>query len=280
MPLNQDWRRRFALSSADLGALRERWAEAGRLAWEAGTRAGRDVQARTQQELERLGRNVLAQAQQEQATARAQTQAVQSGLRTGAKVVRDGVSIMKDVAKQTPRAIADGVRDVDDVLTIPSHMMRRGDRDDPGPKRLVLQWAAGTGPQTRTLGPDSTFSREFAPAPSVQDFVRETIAAAPDASVYQPRGRADFGVTEFLQDARADNGASHVIGTFGLKGERAEDRINWTADNDMSLRSALAGRYLNKAGLRIVPNPRRPFPFGTTHQTVQFSTGLDGRPLR
>jgi len=86
-------------------------------------------------------------------------------------------------------------------------------------------------------------------------------------------------VTEFGEDARAGNGAAHVIGTFGLGGERRGDTIEWQATNDMGLRSFLGGRYLGKAGLPMAPNLSWSGPLGTKHQVIQFSTDLEGKPL-
>lgn len=50
------WGRGFHVSSQDLADLHRHWADVGRQVWDAGTRAGRDVAARTEQELEALGR--------------------------------------------------------------------------------------------------------------------------------------------------------------------------------------------------------------------------------
>ncbi|WP_430425569.1 hypothetical protein [Phenylobacterium sp.] len=92
--------------------------------------------------------------------------------------------------------------------------------------------------------------------------------------------RADFGVSEFIEDAVAGNQASHVIGTFALAGQRRGDEIDWWAENDMDRTSFYAGRIARKVGLPVVPKRSRPGPQGSTEQTILFRTDLRGRPLR
>ena len=244
------WGRAFDVSSAELADLRQTWADAGRQVWDAATRAGRDIQARTRQELETLGRNYHSQANEERAAAQAASR------------------------------IASGV-----VKTV-AHVARPGSEDDPGPGRLATEWATGAGPQKRVLGPDSSFSREFVQAPSVRRHLRDYVEDwrrrdddMSNAYANPPDKRATFGVREFMSDLYAGNGATHFVGSWGVEGDRRGDRVDWRAENDTDATSFMYGRPLRDAGLPSTSSWSRPLPAGRTHQTIQFSTDLKGRPL-
>lgn len=56
------WAREHQLTSAERAALKEVWRHAGRKVWAAATRAGENVQARTEHELEALDRSHLEQS--------------------------------------------------------------------------------------------------------------------------------------------------------------------------------------------------------------------------
>lgn len=169
------------------------------------------------------------------------------------------------------------------VTMPPAPFLRQGAVGDPGPGRLYEEFRTGDGPQRRILGSQSAFSREFAVAPSVQEHVQDTLGLWKQRNggvdmFVNPR-RADFGVSEFIEDAVAGNQASHVIGTFALAGQRRGDEIDWWAENDMDRTSFYGGRIARKVGLPVVPKRSRPGPQGSTEQTILFRTDLGGRPL-
>ena len=290
------WGRAFDVSSAELADLRQTWADAGRQVWDAATRAGRDIQARTRQELELLGRNYLSQAKEERAAAQAAGHAINSLSRSGADVVRRGAASVGSQARAAARAQTDvaltqqaqQVRAADSAVRFvtmpPAPFLRQGTPTDPGPGRLYDEFRNGEGPENRVLGPRSSFSREFADAPSVRAFVRESLGnwnrQNGGEDMYRNPRRADFGAGDFVTDAAAANGAAHVIGTFGLAGERRGDTVDWWAENDMGRRSYYGGRLLRKAGFEGIPDLPRPGPQGTTHQTILFRTDLHGKPMR
>ena len=85
---------------------------------------------------------------------------------------------------------------------------------------------------------------------------------------------------EAPDDSHQDgNGASHFVGSWGVHGERRGARIDWDVENDTDTTSFLYGRPLRKVGLPTVPSYARPRRGGRTHQTIQFSTDLEGVPL-
>ena len=137
---NSEAGRSVGPSSAQLGALRRTWADAGRQAWDKATRTGQNVLARTQSELEALGRRELA--------------------RVEALAQAGGQAIAK-VAKATYDVIGGPVN-------LAGRMSRAGTDADPGPGLLVAEFATGRGPQRRVLEPSSSLSREYVRAPSVQ----------------------------------------------------------------------------------------------------------------
>lgn len=137
------------------------------------------------------------------------------------------------------------------------------------------------------LGPDSSFSQEFAKAPSVQQHLKGYVAdwRARDGGLsgryVGPRAkRAVFGPDQFLMDLDAGNGASHFVGSWGVQGEARGDRIDWQADNDTDTTSLLYGTPVRRMGLPAAPSYKRPAPDGRTHQSIRFTTDLDGVPLR
>lgn len=129
----------------------------------------------------------------------------------------------------------------------------------------------------------SLISEEFAKAPSVQEYVRDSIANWRNQNggvdMYRNPDRRNFGLGDFSKDAVALNGAAHVIGSFGMAGERRGDRIDWWAENSMGEHSFYAGNALDKLGIPGQTDHPRPGPSGTTHQTILFTTDLDGRPI-
>lgn len=289
------WGRGFDISSAGLDELRQKWADAGREAWDKATRLGQDIKARTRAELEALGRDYLEQAKQEREQAQAINRGIAAGTRAVAGAARRGAAEVKRGAQayghaQAAAALAatgQQVQAADEAWRFatmpPAPFLRQGTENDPGAGRLYEEFRTGSGPQDRVLGATTSFTQEFVQAPSVRAFVDQSLADwrgknGLSASYRNPR-RADFGVTEFTQDALAGNQAAHVIGTFGLAGARDGDAIDWRADNDMSRKSYYAGRLLQKAGLPTVPSRERPGPQGTTHQTILFRTDLQGRPI-
>jgi hypothetical protein len=236
--------------------LSDGWADAGREAWNRATRLGVDIKAHTQAELEALGRDYLEQSRQE----RDEAQAVSRGVTATAKLA--------------------------------SHAFRPGTPADPGPGRLGAEWVTGLGPDKRVLGPASSFSREFVEAPSVQAALRKDVSdwrtrdAGMSGTYVVPHGRrANFGLSEFMMDLHAGNGASHFVGSWDAQGQRHGDRIDWQAKNATDLTSFGYGRILKEAGLPAPPSyPRQlwgapTLPGGRTRQTILFSTDLSGRPL-
>lgn len=158
---------------------------------------------------------------------------------------------------------------------------------DPGPGRLLVEWATGTGPRARELGPETAFSREFTEAPSVQGHLKDYVAAwraqpggLTGAYVSPSEKRAVFGVDAFVNDLEAGNGASHFVGSWGVRGSKRDDHIDWEADNDTDTTSFFYGRPLRQRGLPAAPSYDRPWPGGRTHQVIQFSTDLQGVPRR
>ena len=244
---DEDWRRRMLTSSADLSELRARWRDAGQEAWDAATRLGKDIKARTSQELEALGRQQFEAAERQQAATDAVGKAVGS------------------------------------AALLPLRIARPGTETDPGPGRLAAEWALGSGPERRILGLDSSFSREFVQAPSVQDYVRRQTGAWRQANgiqgSYTPDTRATFGPKQFVEDGLAANGAAHFVGSWGVSGARRGEGIDWQAENDSDTTSFFGGTPLRAAGLPVVPSYARPWPGGRTHQSIQFRTDLNGRPL-
>jgi len=286
------WMPRLLMSSAELDGLKRQWGEAGRRAYDQAIRTGRQVLARTESEIEALGRAQLEQEKLQRAQADAVRDAAGRAVRGGVSTVRKGVA-----AAGAAQVQADKLRLAQDEVVARSaagavktavRAVRPGSPADPGPGRLATEWATGRGPETRVLGPESSFSQEFVEAPSVRGYLREYLGdwrqrEGGVAGVYRnpPDRRARFGLTEFMDDLAAGNGASHFVGTWGVRGERRGDRIGWAAENDTDTTSFFYGRPLREAGLPHVPAyPRRtPRPGGRTHQTIQFSTDLDGRPL-
>lgn len=290
---NPNFGRGFRISTRQLGDLQSTWREAGRRVWEAGTRLGQDVKARTEKELEALGREHLRQAELRKAQARAAGQAVEGITRQGVAFVRgaptaitQGVRDVANATKSLPDAIRSGARGTVGAYKIAAHSAAPSSSADPSPARLTLEWATGLGPERRTLGPDSSFTQEFVQAPSVQGYLRRHIADWADreggvsGSYVVPQDRrANFGVSEFQRDLDAGDAASHFVGSWDARGERRGDAIAWTVENDSDLTSLGGGRILQKMGLPYLRSYERPWPGGRTHQTIRFRTDLDGRPL-
>lgn len=287
---NPNFARGFQISSAQLGDLRRKWGEAGRQVYADAIRTGRNVMARTEAEIEALGRAHVQQAELQQAQARAVAQATAGGVRRTAKAVSQQVQ-----AAGAAQANADSLRHAQEeslrrtatsVARTAAHVMRPGTPSDPGPVRLYGEWATGVGPERRMLGPESSMSREFVQAPSVQGYLRQHIAdwrrrdGGVSGTYVRPHARrANFGEGEFLMDLDAGNGASHFVGSWDATAERQGDQIDWTVENDTDLTSFGAGRILRKSGLPFWRSYSRPWPGGRTHQTMHFSTDLNGRPL-
>ena len=243
-------------SSTQLGALRRTWADAGRHAWDKATRTGQNVLARTQSELEALGRRELALVE-------ASAQVGAQAFAKGARVTYDGIP---------------------GLFKLPLHISRAGTSADPGPGRLVAEFATGRGPQRSVLGPSSSLAKEYVRAPSVQGDLRNAVADWRGRKGGQ-QGRytnydADFSIPDLARDVWAGNGATNVIGSARLDAERRGDAINWSATNKMGLNSMFIGNRLSKFGLPGVPDASRPGPFGSTRQVIRFTTDLHGNPIK
>lgn len=297
MPSQTDWRSRFLLSSVDLDALKRQWADKGRQVYDHALRTGRNVLARTESELQALGRAELALEAMRSSQDKVVREAAQRAVQSAAAKVRGGL-----VAVGTSQAQSDELRRKQDAVVAQSAAgaaktairgVRPGSPTDPGPGRLAAEWATGGGPERRVLGPESAFSREFVEAPSVRRYLeqyvrdwREQEGGLTGAYSNPPNQRAKFGATEFMDDLVAGNGASHFIGTWGVQGRRRGDQIDWAAENDTDTTSFFYGRPFREIGLPHVPSYPRyapgglgPRPGGRTHQTIEFSTDLEGRPI-
>lgn len=293
--------RGFQISSAELEEMRRKWRDAGQWAWNAATRLGRDVRARTEAELEALGRSTLAKAEREEARAKAAVKQVATvagqglrDLKAGAQQARGQVKAMTQAVAGAGKAVtqqsARGTQLANNVLAeLPASILRLGTEADPGPGRLLSEWALSSGPDTRTLGPQSSFSREFASAPGVQMHVQRALAHAQErpggwnanggqysgyaAEYHKPRPRIAA-----VEDVLAGNGAASVIGSYGLDGEKHGDHVDWSARNEMDTNSFFAGNVLGELGLRGVPQWSPRYPLGAKRQVIQFRTDLEGRP--
>ena len=251
---NSEAGRSVGPSSAQLGALRRTWADAGRQAWDKATRTGQNVLARTQSELEALGRRELA--------------LVEASAQAGAQAFAKGAKAM--------------YAPIERPVNLAFRLSRAGTMADPGPGRLVTEFATGRGPQRSVLGASSSFSREYVRAPSVQGHLRNAVAdwRRRDGGQGQYTNYdADFSIPEAVADVRAGNGASNVIGSARLDAERRGDWIDWSATNKMGLNSMFVGNRLSKIGLSGVPDASRPGPFGSTRQVIRFTTDLHGNPI-
>lgn len=98
------WRRRFQVSAQDLADLRRGWTDVGRQVWESGTRAGRDIKARTELELEALGRAHERQVEQAQRAGDRVKEAVGEGLRRGERAVRQFTAVAVPAVTSAARA--------------------------------------------------------------------------------------------------------------------------------------------------------------------------------
>ena len=162
-----------------------------------------------------------------------------------------------------------------------------GSNTDPGPGRALNEWRTGSGPQTRILDPSSTFSHEFAIAPSTQAVIARALKtwenrpgglAGEDSRYRLIDYAASFGPTAFISDAAALNGAAHVIGSFRLDGIIDGDAIHWRSTNDMGLHSFGGGHWTDKLKLPgDMQDIDRPSPFGTTRQYIYWDTDLGGK---
>lgn len=244
------------------------------------------MKAGTEQELEALGRNYLRNAEAKQA----QVQAVRQGAGQVAAVVAGALRRVGEAdlqAERLRRAQDEAVqRTAAGFAKTAVRALRPGSNDDPGPGRLAAEWATGLGPQKRVMEPDSSFSREFVEAPSVRGHLRDYLSDWAQREgglvgeyVNPPDRRARFGANEFAMDLEAGNGASHFVGSWGVHGERRGDQVDWEAENDTDTTSFFYGTPLRKAGLPVVPSYARPLPGGRIHQSIRFSTDLEGRPI-
>jgi len=152
-----------------------------------------------------------------------------------------------------------------------------GTFDDPGPARILREFRLGDGPGRRVLFPGSSFSSEFAASPSTRNVVRRALeewkarygGMRAQGGTFTD-GRATFGVGRFLMATEGMNAAAHIIGSFNYEGRLvAPNRIEWTATNDMSLRS-----YFYSGP---VQNLQRPARYGTTTQVIIWQTDVNGR---
>jgi hypothetical protein len=161
-----------------------------------------------------------------------------------------------------------------------------GSDGNPGPGRLVAEWRTGRGPQTRVLAPESSFSRQFATAPSTQRTVDSAIGAwkrrpggfsGADGRFQLTGYRGVFGPTAFVEDAWVRNAAAHVIGSYSLSGIVDRDVIHWQAVNNMDIESFAGGHWLEHINVPAdTLNVDRPLPFGTTRQIIRWDTTLTG----
>src|SRR3712207_5021089 len=84
------WAKGFRTSPEARHNQRQAWLQKGREIWAEGTRIGRNVVARTEQELEALGRAGTNEAARQQQQARAIVNTVTARVRPGAGAVRPG----------------------------------------------------------------------------------------------------------------------------------------------------------------------------------------------
>lgn len=292
------WLPRLNVSSAELDALKRKWEEAGRQVYANAIRTGGAVLARTQSEIEALGRAHVEQEKLQRDQQAAVRKGVSALVSRPVEQVRRAGGAVKRAAYATGVAVAeaDRLKQAEDKLVaaatvgaakLPLRFARPGTPSDPGPGRLTTEWALGAGPEERVLGPESSFSREFVQAPSVQEHLRGYIqdwrqrpGGISGAYVNPADRRADFGVIQFIEDLAAGNGASHFVGSWGVGARRNGDKIDWAAENDTDTTSLFYGRPLREAGVPYVRSYPRPSPGGRTHQTIRFSTDLEGRPIQ
>lgn len=115
-------RMRAAIQHGAEGAerLRGQWARAGRQAYHDAIREGREVVARTESELEALGREALAKKRQVEGQAKAGVRAVQRRVDAGRAQVTEAVNDARQAARDgaaTARRVAkDAIRSTGDVM--------------------------------------------------------------------------------------------------------------------------------------------------------------------
>ena len=173
-----------------------------------------------------------------------------------------------------------------DFLTT-SIALGMGTSDNPGPGRILREWAFAEGPQTRSFDIKSDFGQSFLSAPSVVAIRGEALhywqtrTGGIDANgglLTNYAGR--FGFNEFASDGVALNGAAHVIGEFGITARATGNILTWTATNDMGVHSFYGGSRADRAGVYVPSNVSRPSYFGTTTQVITWQTDRSGRIIR
>jgi hypothetical protein len=286
MPLNDsDPYLRFRMTSEELDRLRRGFIDKGKEIWHAATRTGANVIARTESELAELGRAHLEREALQRQQDGAGSQAAAAGLRTGARLAQQGLNVVNKQARAVARTVVDPLK----RAHAPVVEAVAGTPADPKPVRVVTEWALGSGPEHRMLGPDSAFSQEFARAPSVRAHVRNAINHPTEGWRSRPGGwdaqggayvdyEADF-YPDFVKDVVPLNSASQAIGSYALDGRRIGDQIDWQARNRMGRNSLNFGHALGDMGLSGVPDMARPGPTGNTYQTIHFRTDLKGNPI-
>lgn len=137
---NPHFGRGFRISSAQLADLKRKWGELGRRVFDESIRTGRNVLARTEAEIEALGRAELERARLEQTQARAVRSAIKSGADHGLAVARDtGEGVRAHIADHGRREVDEAERKRQDglaVLGLPEAagplVRNRGDMVDAG----------------------------------------------------------------------------------------------------------------------------------------------------
>ncbi len=124
-----------------------------------------------------------------------------------------------------------------------------GTKEDPTAIRLGLEWATGTGPKERHLGPDSRFVQDFRNSDGIRlarDFLYDK---------YDGKLKDGDSVTEYRVDftysvaAGAKTAAEQFIGSYHVNMIVSGGRIHFEAKNRSSMDSLLAGSWRREHGL-------------------------------
>lgn len=137
--------------------------------------------------------------------------------------------------------VADKVADaVDDTL---------GTEEDPTAIRLGLEWATGTGPKERHLGPDSRFVQSFRNSDGIRlarDFLYDKYDGILEEGDNVTEYQVDF---TYSIAAGAKTAAEQFIGSYHVNMMVGGGLIHFEAVNRSSMDSLLAGSWRGKHGL-------------------------------
>lgn len=164
----------------------------------------------------------------------------------------------------------------------------------PDAAALLREFVTAEGPQLREFPYDSAFSKGFGGSETTMPSTARALAkwkARPGG--LHASGGTIFGLSNtFVPVAPAmryvpgvgvvpvriiGTPEAHVIGSYAYGGRlMGDDLAEWTATNELSLKSFFADNWTKRVNVHLVSDNARPQRYGSTKQIIRWRTDLDG----